>query len=146
MKPPIRRFLRTKFHKRTVSKKVLSERFANKGRFKRRREVYFETKRTGARILELQTLSNDVDYIIDVLRRLERRTKVVNLVALELRNLQMQLYYLNNRHNYKTDKQIYYAMGEYFCLDWQKCQQYVLNKSVETEWYLLETEGSKEPI
>jgi len=131
---------------RKVSNEELGERFKFKGRFEKRRNIYLKTKRTGKRILELQKLSNDIDFAIDLLRQLERRTKIPSLISINLRNLQMMLFYLNNRYSFNSDFEIFRAMGDYFCLDWQVCQQVVLHKRIETEWFLLETEGNKESI
>lgn len=129
-----------------VPTRVLVERFKWKGRFARRREIYFNTKRNGARILELQKLANDVDYIIDMLHKLERRTRIPTLIATDLRNLQLKLFYLNNRKSYNSDKEMFEIMGRYYCLWDIVCRRVVLHANVETEWWLLETEGGKEQI
>ena len=113
------------------------------GRFAEIREIYFQ-KRSKEREEELENLLNDVENIVAELKRLERKAQVPCLISNELRRLNMQLLYWENRKRLKTDSKTL----EYICERFQVAKSLVrvaiFNKDIENYWYIMETEGGNE--
>jgi len=117
--------------------------FEDKGRYRRIRNAYFK-KRDGRRILELQKLSEDVDYAFVLLESISRRTKEPSMVSVPLRNLSMRLFYMNNRKYFRTDNAIIRNLANIHHLHPDRVRAIVFHKEIPDLWYIKQEKGGFE--
>jgi len=135
-----------KFHRKNIKKAQVLDKFARLQRYEKIRNLYFNEKRSGARIAELALLAEHIDAVILQIRQIERRIRQYDLLSAPLRDLQIRLYYLHNRQKYDNDKALFKAVADFYNTDYIVAQQVIFSPDIHNAWYITETEGGKELI
>lgn len=107
------------------------------------RKEYFK-ERDKQRNHEIKELIRDVEFLMSEIKRLERRTKEPNLLAPTLRNLFFRLYYMEERPNRKTDRELVLELADKYCIHENFVYNILFSNEIFESWWLTETESGKE--